>query len=497
MICLARAFIGLTGTRIYSHDTFALLDPAWRILNGQIPHADFFDSLGPAAYLPTVAGLLLAGGKAEGFGCGQALCALSLGFWSYLISRDRLSDAGRLLFCLVVVSSAAAPFALGDSPFLISPATTYNRYGYAFTALILLEGIMEPKDKRAWAEMVGGVSTGAVLVLLLFLKITFFIGAALLVAVLAACRPQARVRWNAMLLGFVATMLLFSAYLRFDLRPMWQDFAMLAGAKHINPADYMIESILESAGLLFVFTVSAALFLLDQNRSKQARTALISGAAVCLAGLLFIFTSYERAGFPLQAILPILVVDLLTARIRVVSRLEKTFLFSILLWAGALILTSLVPNAVSLSYGVAHKIRINHRYEPMHSPALSRFIPIQEDQAYQLFVNDGIALLKQYRRLGDSVMSLDFTNPFSYGLAMKPARGGAICLQYRTTFDDAHKPSPEWLFGYATLVMVPKQFSDGTLDDSIPRLYGPYLRDHFSFVSESAQWRLYRNRLNL
>ena len=67
-ICLARAFIGLTGMRVFSHDAFALLDPAWRILNGQIPHVDFFDNLGPAAYLPTAAGLWLARGKVDGSG---------------------------------------------------------------------------------------------------------------------------------------------------------------------------------------------------------------------------------------------------------------------------------------------------------------------------------------------------------------------------------------------------------------------------------------------
>jgi len=464
------------------------------MLNGQIPHADFFDSLGPAAYLPTVAGLLLAGGKVEGFGYGQALCALSLGVWSYVITRGRLSEVGRVLFCLVAVSCAAAPFALGDSPFQISPATTYNRYGYAFLAAVLLEAIVEPKGKRAWAEIVGGSSTGAILVFLLFMKITFFIGAALLVVVLVVCRPQVRIRWSALLAGFVITALLFSAYLRFDLRPMWNDLAMLAGGKHLNPADYLVESILESAGLLFVFAVAAALFLSGQTQYKLARIVLISGFAVCVAGLFFIFTSNEKVGFPLQAIFPILALELIPTPTRPVLRVERTFYFSILLWAGALVLTSLIPNALSLSYGVAHKIRINHMYEPLHSPVLTGFIPIQEDGAYQLFVNDGLALLKGNTRPGDTVMSLDFTNPFSYGLAMKPARGGAICLQYRTTFDDAHKPPPAWLFGYATLVMVPKQFSDGSLDDSIPRLYGPYLGEHFNPVSESTSWRLYRNR---
>ena len=90
-------------------------------------------------------------------------------------------------------------------------------------------------------------------------------------------------------------------------------------------------------------------------------------------------------------------------------------------------------------------------------------------------------------------MSLDFSNPFSFALGMKPARGGAVDLGYRINFDDTHRLSAERLFGEASLVAVPIYFLEPSLTDSVPRLYGPYLKDHFQLIGESMRWRLYRH----
>jgi hypothetical protein len=493
-ICEARAFIGLTGTRSNSPDAFALLDPAWRVLNGQIPHADFFDSLGIVAYLPTAAGLLVAGGKVAGFGYGQALCAFALSCWAYFISRERLFDASRLLLCLVVACIAAAPFVLGDRFTHMSPGMTYNRYGYAFVALILVESLVAPGSKRDRLELVGGISTGAVVLLLLFLKITFFIGAAFLVVALAASRRQVRMRWLGLFLGFAASALLFAAYFRFDMVPMWKDLAMLAGAKHLKWENYLVWNILSSAALLLAYVFSAGWFVRAEEK-EVSRGVLIAGAAVCAAGLLFIFCSFEPSGFPLQGILPILLIDLLHKQLRPDSRHHQKLRLTFLLWSGALVMTLIVPTALGLSFGVAYKIYLGQRAGTALPAILNGFVATEGRGWYQIFVEEGITLLRQHIRPGESVMSLDFSNPFSYGLRLKPARGGAICLQYRTTFDDANRPAPDFLVGQASLVMVPKHSSNPGLEESVLRLYGPYLNEHFALVSESKQWWLYRNRL--
>ena len=42
--------------------------------------------------------------------------------------------------------------------------------------------------------------------------------------------------------------------------------------------------------------------------------------------------------------------------------------------------------------------------------------------------------------------------------------------------------------------MLPKLFSDKTLSDSIPRLYEPFLKQHYTLDAESLNWWLYRRK---
>ena len=490
--CVARGFIGLVGTRWYSHDAFAILDPAWRVLNGQIPHADFFSNLGPAAYFPTVAGLLLAHGQVQGFGYGQALCGLLLSVWAYLLCRSRLTDTGTVLFCLAVVCLSVAPFALGDPPERITPAMTYNRYAYVLSALVLLESLFAPLTSGTKRDFFGGFSTGAALVILVFLKISFAGGALLLFLALTICRPQSRHRWIGLVSGFVVALLPFTLLLRGNPAPMIKDLVSLAGAKHIKRADYWISGIALNAGLLYLYVLLVGACLLFDRRTAAARNVLLAGTATCFVGLLFIFTNYERTGFPLQAFLPILLFEILNRSLTFRSGYVRAAHLLLLIWTVTLVALLLIPSVNSLSYGVNQKLDIQDRLEGLQSPALKGFLPTEEDNFYRLFVDDGLLLVKRYQLPGDTIMTLDFTNPFSYGLGMKPARGGAIALQYGTTFNDTHRPTPEWLFGNASLVMVPKRFSDGTLTNSIRRLYGQYLDQHFQMIGESEQWQLYR-----
>jgi len=109
------------------------------------------------------------------------------------------------------------------------------------------------------------------------------------------------------------------------------------------------------------------------------------------------------------------------------------------------------------------------------------------------YVNDGLTLVDQYRLPDDTIMSLDFSNPFSYALGMKPAPGGAITLHYGVNFSEARHPSAERLFGEARLVIIPKKPSEQGLRLGIPLVYGPYLKAHFHLIGESPGWRLYRH----
>ncbi len=488
VVCLLRAFVGLSGVQVFTPDAFMPLDGAWRLLNGQRPHIDFYSFMGVLVYLPTVCGLLLSHGGAQGFGYGQALVGIGAGAWAYLLTRRRLPDVPAALFCLALVLLAVAPYPLGYSPLFTSPATTYNRYGYVALALILLEGVAELLRPAPSRDFLGGLSTGLLLVSLFFLKITFFGAALFLIGAFAFCRPQRRSRWAGIATGCVALSTTICAYFSFHLLPMLRDLVMVAGAKRIFPRAYELDSILTDDGLLLSFTALAALLLVVAKRHRSARSILIAGAALCFAGTVLIFGSSEPHGAPLAIFLVLIALSRLSFRATGVAHALRS---GVLLWGTVFTLTALIPSFIGLGYATLLSIQARRHEIPMSGKTLARFIPSGTDARYRAFVNDGLALVKQHARPGDTVMPLEFSNPFSYGLGLKPARGGATTLDYLTTFNDTHRPTAEWLFGSARLVMVPKIYPYPTLEN-IRRIYGPFLNQHFHVVGESPQWRIYR-----
>lgn len=489
-MCAARAYTGLVGSRLFSHDAFMYFDGAWRMMNGQRPHIDFYSHLGVLSYLSTLIGLWISGGTAWGFGYGQALTGLLLGTWTYLLGKKRLSDWPLALLCVSTTLMAVAPFALGF-PLKMGPATIYNRLGYSLLALGILEATVPLKARTGSAEFWGGFSTGLVLSLSLFLKITYFAAAVFLLLALLPCQTQTKRRWGGIGAGFVVVSLLCCAYFGFDLIPMLRDLRMIAGGKQIHLEAYLLDDILQQGAVALAVALLAALLLKDRA-PRRALSLAVMGLSIWIAGTALILGNSEQSGFPLGALLAILSLNELISAGPTPSQETNFSQFPVFLLGAILIGSALFSGLLGSGIGVAGRAYLSRKLPPLHSPVLSGFIMAGDDFAYGEFVNDGLALVDRYRRPGDTIMSLDFTNPFSYGLGMKPASGGTTVLQYQTTFNDSSRPAAQSLFGAAKLVAVPKNFSDGSLNESIGRLYGAYLNSHFKEVGESKDWLLYR-----
>src|ERR1017187_786724 len=229
---VSRACVAMYGMRDFAPDGFLVLDGAWRMLNGQRPHLDFSSIIGPAAYLPTVIGFKLASNSAAGFGYGQALVGLVLGVWAYLLGA-KLYEVPRVIYALCVAAIAVSPAQLGLSPFDLTPAGTYNRYTYALLGVLLLECM----STEVGSELIAGISSGALIAVLAFTKMTgFFVGVALLLALIPQ-RTQTRRRWFGLAAGAVSVGLCFLGYLRFDLLGVIRDLAITAGAKRVPFTD--------------------------------------------------------------------------------------------------------------------------------------------------------------------------------------------------------------------------------------------------------------------
>jgi hypothetical protein len=65
-------------------------------------------------------------------------------------------------------------------------------------------------------------------------------------------------------------------------------------------------------------------------------------------------------------------------------------------------------------------------------------------------------------------------------------------------FNDAHKPTPEQLFGSADIVMVPKHPSAADIDtQALFRNYLPAIQARYRLCAETDWWQLYKPPLHL
>jgi hypothetical protein len=465
-------------------------DGAWRMAHSQKPHIDFYSHLGFLSYLPTLIGLKISGGSAWGFGYGQALSGLLVAAWSYWLGKTRLADWPLALLCVATTLMTVTPFALGY-PLVLSPATTYNRLGYALLALCMVEAVAQSHSGESRAEFLGGFSTGVILAITLFLKITYFAGAVFLLLLLIPCRAQKKLRWAGIACGFTCLSLLCCFYFGFNLSPMLHDLLTVGGAKRIHWHLYLVDQILSLAiGVAVLGLLSST--LLRTAAPRRARSVLISAIVSSIAGVALIFGNAEESGFPLAAFFSILALNELLLHDQ--GEHSKELRFAVFSIGGVPIMLLIATGILGCGLVSVERLYLQQRLPPLHSTVLRGFLPAGNDFAYGEFLNDGLDLVARLRRPGETIMSLDFTNPFSYALSMSPAEGGTTVWQYETTFDDRFRPSAESLIGSASLVAVPKHFSDGSLEVNVAKLYGNYLASHFQFIGESRDWLLYRRK---
>src|ERR1035438_8766855 len=245
---------------------------------------------------------------------------------------------------------------------------------------------------------------------------------------------------------------------------MNQLIRMVAGAKPVRISWFIVDNLYLPVAFYLGFIFASARFLWFGGARPAARTIGIGGGAVCLAGIFLLSTNFQFYGLPLNAMAAILVLQQIAAHPPRASS-HKLKQAGLLLWGILLIAGDLGYETMGLGFGAwqKHSWGANPSF---HAAVLDGFRSFEG--SYVDLVNDGLALVNQHRRPGDTVMSLDFSNPFSYALGMRPASGGAITLHYRGNFSDSHHPTPERLFGTASLVMQPVAPTEKGLISSVP-----------------------------
>jgi hypothetical protein len=505
VICGAAAWIGAVPTHVCGHDTFFLLDNAWRAINGQRVHIDYSSPWGPLTFLVVALGLKLSGYTVDGIGYGSALFGLAVGTWGWTLTRHRLAPTPRLLVSFYLAALSVAPYPLGYGILSTSHAMVYNRYGYALTGLIVLECFApHRRAPAAGADRLAGFSSGAAAGLLLFLKISYFVAAGGIVIGSLCLDGISRRRLRGGIFGFALVATAMLVYLHGDLAAMLRDWQMAAGAKATNLTAHIFTSRL-SHNVPYLLLYAVGGFLIRRDDTLGRNHCLLMGLVIVTADAFLMLTNQQPSQLPLSNLFALLVVSQVlevgdTARPDAPGG-SAAYGDAIVLIGALLFLSQFGLDVAGLGFGATLKARPGNlaAIERFREPRLSALIlyddpgePSSNGRIYTRYVNEGCALLRAQLQPGETVLTIDMMNPFPYALGERPPAGGIAAAAYRYTLSDAYHPSDDAFFGNADVVMVPKRpASPPWFFDGFYHLYEHALHKRFRLVAETERWYLY------
>ena len=188
------------------------MEGSWRIAQGQVPHRDFSTVVGPAWIYGNALSVMLVG--------SEYARAMPLGIVMMLVLLSGLALAITLRRSIPVIGMLSVFYIaefLTESPFL-----EYNGVGYIFFWLILLEAFTPPE--RSWKNM--GWITGALLGVLLFWKLNFFLAAVVTVSLLPLVISKTRHWALSVMGGFVLAAMFFLTLIRWHVGAWIHDLSI-------------------------------------------------------------------------------------------------------------------------------------------------------------------------------------------------------------------------------------------------------------------------------
>jgi len=517
LILIAIGAAPITGT----WGVAALLDGGWRILNGQIPHTDFHNPIGPLTYLLVAFGMRVAAPSTSALAYGGVLLLALLAPLAWYIGYKRLPSAAAFIFALFMSVILVTPRPLGYQIRETTYAVNYNRQGYVLLSLLLLLVFLKPRDSTNHSPALNGLLTGALLGLLFYCKVTYFLVAVVLTlaAAILALQPW---RWFlACALAFVAVCGVFFSEFHINIFAYLSDIGVAGQLQSFAMRSQLLrEAFRNNATWIYLLIFCLCLCTWAEAQSAKPKLSLFAwlaaGSILASSALISSGNASQGGGVddPLYFVAAIVFLEFFRRRIgnKATLRgnpLQLAYTTSIVLLLPIFCGTILVRDLASSAYAVVWSIRDSSGLEAsqrLNSVRLTDFlVPPSTDHVtaywlardYPRNINDGIGLLRKHMLKGDSVTTIAFTNPFSFPLNLTPARDYFLWWDLGFSFDERHFPAAKEFLGDASLVMVPR-LADRTQGccfetvDLLLKLYGAYLSANFHEQASSDNWTLLR-----
>jgi hypothetical protein len=517
---------------LMSNDSMIFFDAIYRIGLGQRPSVDFPTALGPVTlYLPAL-GAWLTHGNAGAVEAASAIFALVLGIATAQAGAARFPSAVvavlvLIVFLIVVPAALLGGYggnsitAVGSGGEVVTGGMTlamlYNRWGWAM--LIPIFCYLAPRRDNAAPTIVETVSLSLLLAILFYLKLNYFVVGLAACGLFAMLNPG---RWRTLGIGAAATLaLVLLAGLTTGLLPAYlRDVAFAAKVSggrgsfieivRINLRDLLLAgaplAVLAFARRLLwrdvamiAFMIVGCLFVINQNSQyvimpplavigaygvarmtgadKAERASFLGAFAVFLLlcssllldrGLTMIDQAYAAHREHLRGPTPWTA----TPGLRGVYVMERES------YLGEL------RSADTEDKRIRTFMRINQ---------MGRLQPLRQQEYMETLVA-GAADLRGVIKPGESIVTLDMSNPFPFMLNARPAKGSWLTMDAGRTLTEKMHPAPEDIFADADHVMIAKLSLTYTSSVLAMNVYAPWLAQHYAERVETPYWVRFSHR---
>ncbi|WP_410217219.1 hypothetical protein [Paracoccus sp. (in: a-proteobacteria)] len=413
----------------------------------------------------------------------MALLIIGFAVVAIHVLGSRLRPVLAVPFAAFLVLLLAVPMNLGDKISALSFAMFYNRIGWAALGLLLVM-YLPPLSARPSQEARDVLCATALSLLQLYSKVTYGAVAVAFLVFLMIIPGQRRLASLSLLL-VVAAAVLVETFWRGTAGHIadLMETARISGGRGIgglvhamfrNFADLAVFALIAGMALwqkwsiwdlvFYVACALAGLLIVNQNAHNWGIITIYAGSVVAAQRVI------DHPG-PMAAGMPLLVLAL---------TLPPTLYHA----------TSLVLHSVLATMNAGTPVGLPNlggfRYAKLWSRGDHGF-----SQRYVGSFESGGALLQDLGQGIGPVATLDFVNPFSAGLGLRPPKGDNAWLHWNRNVSADHHLPPARLFGDVNIIMEPKI---GINSVQLRGIYGPFIDQHFAPLHETTEWTIHKRR---
>lgn len=505
----------------YIQDAFIHLNAVRQMEAGQWPHLGFSTPIGLFYYLLFWLGAQIAplgvytAVYANGIAAALAM-ALAL-----VTGYRRLPLHWTAVLVLFVGVLALATRHLGF--FVITYNAAYNRWSWAFFAVLAVATGLPSRGRDRRAVVMDALLAAVMLTLLAYLKMTYAVVGAGLVAASTVTVQRDRAPW---LYGLVAALTAFVLFVSIGgatglLFPYLADLAAAGQAQGGGRIKQMltIANTLESDFVLVLVVALGTGLVAGRVRAAPVLFVL----ALLASGLVLAAQNNLALEIPLIPVAALVAFQLGTRDTGALGGgVQRAALYRQWVWlitAVVLLLFSrpLVLDLQSLVRGIIapdeqgadtrwlrgtilRDLRLPAKDNSVFTQDLCRTggaaIHEGNDHEYLSILHDGEALLRRSGAAGQRVFSLLWTDPFPVLNNAPSVRGTLSWWDPGRSFDDAHHPAAAPMLADARFVMIPR-FDWGWFNrtpETMLRIYGAQIRRDFTLRGQTACWQLFARR---